>query len=117
MKANRDRFQVSLMLEAIEEAKRDMEVGFDAFALPDSKDRKALRVDLIDLVESADHVSPAFKAANPRIDWERLRDLRNQQLVHHYPELDPKDVWSFVTEEMPVVERHLRHARFPKDRA
>ena len=103
------------MLEAIEEAKRDRDAGFEAFAVPNSLARKALRVDLIDLVESADHVSPAFRKANPSIDWERLADLRNRQLVHHHPEMDPRDVWAFITGEMPEVERRLRHARFPQD--
>lgn len=112
---NRDRLQVSLMLEAIEQAKRDREVGFEAFAVPDSTARKVLRVDLIDLIESADHVSPAFRGANPALDWVRLAELRNHQLVHRYPELDPEDVWHFISKEMAIVERRLRLARFPKD--
>jgi len=102
------------MLEAIAEAKADSAVGLETIANP-GKDQKALRLDLIFVCESADRLSPAFRKANGRIDWDRLHDLRSHGLVHEYESFDPEDAWRFVTAEMPELERRLRGAKYPKE--
>jgi uncharacterized protein with HEPN domain len=113
-----DRFCVTRMIEAIEEAKKDMATGYAAFTVRNSSEQKTLLLDLIHLVESAQGLSASFRAANRWMasHLDRMRDLRNEQLVHHYSEMDAEDVWSFVTKDMPKLERQLRLARFPKDR-
>ena len=105
-KAERDRFRVALMIEAAEEARRDSEIGEKAF-INDRRSRAVLLLDLIHLTESADKLSAGFKNANPAIDWRRLRDLRNEGLVHDYPEADFGDIWNFVRSELPKLRRQL----------
>jgi uncharacterized protein with HEPN domain len=116
--SDNDRFCVTRMIEAIEEAKKDMATGYDAFRVRNSSEQKTLLLDLIHLVESAQGLSASFRSANRWMasHLDRMRDLRNEQLVHHYSEMDAEDVWSFVSKDMPKLERQLRLARFPKDR-
>ena len=110
-----DRYRVALMVEAVARLKEDLKrFGIDDLSDPASDGRKILRSDLIDLVEPAESLSKAFVRDNHRVDVERLRNLRNKQLVHDYPDLDPEDVWIFLSAELASVERALRHARFPK---
>lgn len=105
-KADRDRFRVALMIEAAEEARRDSEIGREAF-MNDRRRRAVLLLDLIHLTESADKLSAGFKKANPGIDWRRLRELRNEGLVHDYPEADFGDIWSFARDELPKLRRQM----------
>jgi len=105
-KRERDRFRVALMIEAAELARRDAEPGREAF-LNDRRSRAVLLLDLIHLTESADKLSASFKKGNPAVDWRRLRELRNEGLVHDYPEADLADIWSFVRNELPKLRRRL----------
>ena len=110
-----DRYRVALMLEAVARVRRDLcRFDLDDLSDPNSDGRKILRSDLIDLVEPAGSLSRAFVRENPRIDVERLGYLRNRQLVHEYPDLDPEDVWAFLAGELGTLERELKRARFPR---
>lgn len=110
-----DRYRVALMLEAVSRLREDLRrFRFEDFSSATSDGRKIVRSDLIDLVEPAESLSRAFRRENARLDVERLRNLRNHQLVHEYPDLDPEDVWTFLQSELDQVERSLMRARFPK---
>ncbi len=110
-----DRYRVALMLEAVARIRDDLgRFGFEDLADARSDGRKIVRSDLIDLVEPAESLSRTFVRAHPHLDIERLRNLRNKQLVHDYPDLDPEDVWTFLKSELDSVERALKHAKFPK---
>jgi len=111
-KAERDRFRIALMIEAAEEAHRDSETGREMF-MNDRRSRAVLLLDLIHLTESADRLSAGFKKANPAIAWSRLRELRNEGLVHDYPEADFADIWSFVRNELPKLRRQLNRVGYP----
>ncbi len=114
-KDERDRFRVTLMLEAVARVKADLgRFKFQDFAESNSDARKILRSDLIDLIEPAENLSRAFVRQNPRLDVDRMIDLRNKQVVHEYPDLNPEDVWAFLTEELDGVERALKSARYPR---
>lgn len=111
-----DRYRVALMLEAVDRIREDLgRFGFDDLSDSKSDGRKILRSDLIDLVEPAEGLSKAFVSVNGHLDVARLLNLRNKQLVHDYPDLDPEDVWSFLASgELDAVERALKRAKFPK---
>ncbi len=113
--ATDDRYRVTLMLEAVRRLRADLErFGFHDLSSADSDGRKIVRSDLIDLVEPAESLSRAFVRENARLDVDRLRNLRNKQLVHEYPDLDPEDNWTFLQTELDPVEQALKRARFPK---
>jgi uncharacterized protein with HEPN domain len=101
------------MIRAIAEAEKDSADGREAF-FSDERTRKVILLDLVYLVESASKVSPAFRKANPLVAWDRMSALRNQGVVHAYTEIDLNDVWVFVRDEVPMIGRRLRRARFPK---
>jgi uncharacterized protein with HEPN domain len=54
------------------------------------------------------------KKANPRVDWSRLSRLRNEGLVHDYPEADLEDIWRFVRSELPKLRRQLSRLSIPE---
>jgi uncharacterized protein with HEPN domain len=101
------------MIEAAEEARRDSEIGQEVF-MNDRRNRAVLLLDLIHLTESADKLSVGFKKSNPTIGWRRLRELRNEGLVHDYPEADFADIWSFVRNELPKLRRQLNRVSYPR---
>lgn len=109
-----DRYRVALMLEAVTRIREDLRrFGLEDLSNAESDGRKILRSDLIDLVEPAESLSRAFVRENARLDVDRLRNLRNQQLVHECPDLDPEDVWTFLDSELGRVEQSLKRAKFP----
>jgi uncharacterized protein with HEPN domain len=101
------------MLEAAEEALRDSQTGRDSF-LSDRKERSLILLDLIHLCESADRLSARTKKANSTVNWSRLSRLRNQGIVHNYPEADLEDIWRFVNQELPRLRRQLSRLEIPE---
>ena len=45
--------------------------------------------------EAANRIDSKFREANPEIEWNRIRGLRNR-IVHEYFGIDPKIVWSII---------------------
>lgn len=111
-----DRYRVALMLEAVDRLREDLRrFGLEDLLDATSDGRKIIRSDMIDLVEPAESLSRAFVVTNHRLAVDRLVNLRNKQLVHDYPELNARDIWSFlVSGELDEVEKALKHAKFPK---
>jgi uncharacterized protein with HEPN domain len=102
------------MIEAAEEAKRDAATGKGEFARGGQM-QKAVLLDLIHFTESADGASSSLKKLNPRIPWKRLARLRNEGLVHDYPQVNLDDIWAFVTTELSGIRRQLDKIKYPKD--
>jgi uncharacterized protein with HEPN domain len=66
-----DRLHLADIVRAIAEVEKDSAEGREAF-LSDHRTRKAVLLDLVYLVESVSELSPAFRKANPLVDWGRL---------------------------------------------
>jgi uncharacterized protein with HEPN domain len=99
------------MVEAAEEAKKEVDMGKEAF-LAAGLAQKALLLDLIHFTESAEKLSAGFKNRNSRIDWSFLSRLRNQGLVHEYQDVNLEDIWKFAHDQLPRLRRALDRLDF-----
>lgn len=114
VKPARDQVRIAAMIEAAEEARADAAMG-EATFMEGGLLQKAVLLDLIHLTEAADRVSAGFKKANPRLPWDRLARLRNRGLVHDYAQVDLREVWRFVRDELPRIRRQLDHVKLVGD--
>ena len=109
---NRDRQHAERMLETAREMSALADQG--RFRVdPITTERIHLRA--IFLSESADRLSPGFKSRYPSL-WEMVRVFRTN-VVHEYEAIDAEELWTFIRDDLPLVVRTLRTARFPKETA
>ena len=70
--------------------------------LVDAKAQAAVCMKLEVIGEAARAISDECKAANSRIPWRFLVDLRNR-IIHEYFRLDPEAILTIVHEELPPL--------------
>lgn len=67
--------------------------------------------------EAAEKVSRPFKSENPKVPWDRLRELR-RIVAHPYDtgvgSTSIEQLWLFARDDLPRIARTLRRAKFPK---
>lgn len=97
------------MIEAIQKVRRYGARGRSTF-FADEDTQQLVIHNIEQPVEAADHLSRGFKQANSSIDWTSLRHLRTR-LIHEYTKVSPDQVWTFLREEMPGLERRLLAVR------
>ncbi|MGA8710946.1 MAG: HepT-like ribonuclease domain-containing protein [Thermoplasmata archaeon] len=111
----RDQFLVSEMVAHSEVLATVVQKGRDSLE-SDRLDRYAAEHATELLAEAAEKVSHAFKKANPKVPWDRLRPLR-REVAHPYDTgasgVVVERLWQFVTKDAPRISRQLRKARFP----
>jgi uncharacterized protein with HEPN domain len=56
--------------------------------------------------EAANRVHPDFQAANPTIEWHKLRGFRNR-LIHDYFGVDYEIVWQIIDTELSKLIEEL----------
>ncbi|MDD3856640.1 MAG: DUF86 domain-containing protein [Methanoculleus sp.] len=57
--------------------------------------------------EAAKHVPDDFRDEYPDIPWRKISGLRDR-LIHDYPGVNLKYVWTLATVEIPILHRQLR---------
>lgn len=57
--------------------------------------------------EAAGNVSEAAMSSHPDVDWRSISRLRIV-LAHHYHRTDPGLIWSYATEQAPLLADALR---------
>jgi uncharacterized protein with HEPN domain len=57
--------------------------------------------------EAANNVSEATQSEFPSVDWRNIARLRIV-LAHHYHRTDPDLIWSYATEQVPLLAQGLR---------
>lgn len=110
-----DKKEHDITLELIFQATRkvaDFSAGFDLDAfLMDQKTQSALIMQLIVIGELSKKLPEEIKAAID-LPWEMMAGFRNLA-VHQYFELDLKQVWETVQNDVPAVcqklENYLKH--------
>jgi uncharacterized protein with HEPN domain len=95
---------------AVRYARRGRRVFFsasdpDSFLLTEAELRKGF--------ESLNRMGAAFRAANPKVDWERVGEIR-QELTHDYAALDREHVWTMATLDAPQILHRLSRAKLPR---
>jgi uncharacterized protein with HEPN domain len=56
--------------------------------------------------EAAKHVPDDFRNEHPEIPWRKISGLRDR-LIHDYPGVNLKYVWTLATVEIPVLHRQI----------
>ncbi len=56
--------------------------------------------------EAAKHVPDDFRSEHPGIPWRKISGLRDR-LIHDYPGVNLKYVWTLATVEIPVLHRQI----------
>ena len=51
--------------------------------------------------EASNNLSPQFKQENPKIQWRRMKDMRNF-LIHEYFGVNTKVVWDTCKNDIPL---------------
>ena len=59
--------------------------------------------------EASNNVSPQFKQENPKIQWRRIKDMRNF-LIHEYFGVNTKVVWDTCKNDIPVFKSFVKTA-------
>ena len=59
--------------------------------------------------EAARALSDEGRARYPEVPWQDVIGLRTV-LAHHYHRVDPNQVWTIATTEIPILVQHLAHA-------
>lgn len=80
-------------------------MAFEEFAANPEK-MKAVLADFAIIGEAARHIPPDVQAANPTIEWRRMRDMRNV-IVHVYFSVNPRIVWDTIEQDLPVLKGQL----------
>lgn len=74
---------------------------FETF-LADTRTFDAVLRNLGVLGEAAAHAPDAFRGAHPEIPWRQIAWLRSM-VIHPYFAVDPEDIWTIVTEQLPPL--------------
>ncbi len=57
--------------------------------------------------EASNNLSPQFKQGNPKIQWRRMKDMRNF-LIHEYFGVNTKVVWNTCKNDVPVLKSFIK---------
>lgn len=68
------------------------------------------------LGEAAGRVSKRTRNANPKINWQRLSNFRNEP-AHEYYALRPEHIWDFIHAALPELESRLHKVKPASDGA
>ena len=115
--ARRDRFLVDEMLSHAEVVAANVRKGRDVFET-DATTRYAVEHATELFAGAAEKIGNQLKSANPRLPWDRLRELR-RGLAHPYDARGDsayiEQTWRFAQAELPAIVRRLRSIKFPPE--
>lgn len=101
-----DMLRVADMRECLERVRSFVSRGRASF-FEDAATQAAVAYEILKLGEAASHVTAPFRKEHGDVPWTRIVRLRNK-IVHEYFRIDIDDLWTFVDEEMPKLEKALR---------
>ena len=83
------------------------EINFEEFRDDDDYNRSIIR-SLEIIGEASKRIPDNFKIQHAEIDWKGLSGLRDK-LIHHYFGVDYELVWDIVNNEVPPLNKFLKH--------
>ena len=100
-----DRLYLIHISECITRIERYVREGREAF-LTSTLIQDAVIRNLQTMAESTRHLSEAFKAKHPEIDWREIYGFRNV-LVHDYLNVDILRIWLIVERNIPDLKKKI----------
>jgi uncharacterized protein with HEPN domain len=61
------------------------------------------------ICEASNNLSPQFKQGNPKIQWRRMKDMRNF-LIHEYFGVNTKVIWDTCKNDIPFFKSFVEKA-------
>ena len=113
----RDRFLVDEMLNHADVIGANVRKGRDVFET-DATTRYAVEHAAELFAEAAEKIGHQFKRANPRLPWDRLRELRRGRAHPSDARGDSvyiEQTWRFAQGELPAMVGRLRGVKFPPE--
>lgn len=101
-----DAHRLADMIMAADEIAAVVERGRDAFDA-DVVLRRAVERRLEIIGEASKAMSQDVTDAHPEIAWSDMAKVRDR-LSHHYHRVDPAQLWTMATQDVPAVARLLR---------
>lgn len=96
---------IALMLDSISKVRSfTTGISYDAFVLNQEK-QSAVLMQLLLIGELSKRISTETKR-NIEIQWPEIAGMRNR-VVHEYHDIDLKNVWKIVTEDLATTEAPL----------
>lgn len=106
-----DEQRIADILDACRELNTIVELRASSGADPQILLRAAER--LLEIIgEAANNVSEATQSQFPSIDWRNVSRLRIV-LAHHYHRTDPDLIWTYATEQAPLLSQGLSSRLWP----
>lgn len=76
--------------------------------MSDDKTYDAVMMNFVLIGEAVSRLSENLKSLHAHIDWQNIKGFRNL-VVHDYIGIDAFEVWSIITEELPVLIKDVRN--------
>jgi len=73
----------------------------------DTKSFDACMIHFINIGEMIDRLSPEFKASNPTIPWQEIKDFRNL-VAHNYFGIDAEEIWDIIQNHLPLLKQNIQ---------
>jgi uncharacterized protein with HEPN domain len=100
-----DRERIDDILDAASEIAAIVAAGREAWETDRVRQLAVER--LLEIIgESARAMTDGAKAQSPQIPWSDVIGLRTL-LAHHYHRVDPDQVWTIATRDVPALAEHL----------
>lgn len=101
-----DRSYFSHIVTAIDDVQSFIDgLSFTRFQ-KDEKTINAVIYSLIVIGEAANHVSLKFCNKHKKIEWKKIRGMRNR-VIHEYFDVDEKIIWNICKKELPALRSFL----------
>lgn len=106
--STKDRHSLEAILEAISKIHRFTKIHPDQDSFyNDERDFDAVMMNFIMIGEMVSRISNELKAANPQIDWKRIKGFRNL-VAHDYFGIDAEEVWQIIRSDLPKLEHQIK---------
>lgn len=66
----------------------------------------AVMMNFVVIGEMVARISDHLKAANPQIEWNRIKGFRNL-VAHDYFGIDAEEVWQIIKGDLPILEKQI----------
>jgi uncharacterized protein with HEPN domain len=106
MSEHHDIVYIKIIFDYIEKIEKfTYKINFNGFQ-EDDKTIDAVLLNLAQIGEIANKLSEEFKDAHKKIDWFKIRGLRNR-IMHDYRNTDLQIVWKIIQEDIPELKSYI----------
>ncbi len=102
-----DSVYLNHILEAVDNVLEDTSGFTENKFLSDRVMKKAVTRDIKIIDEAVKLVSEKTKSRYTNVPWQKIARTRDM-LIHHYFDVDDKELWKIVTDDLPVLKVSIK---------